>query len=69
MPKYVAKERAVEVAGEMFALIGTKEHAKFSILERRYLRILTELKTIEEIDYVRDQIKARWPDLAKKIGW
>lgn len=57
-------EQAVDVAVQMIDLKGTRSHGKFVILGKRYDRLLSHIDTVEEIDWVKDEIVRRRPNAA-----
>lgn len=58
-------EQAVETAVQMLDLKGTRSHSRFAILGRRYERLLSHVETLEEIDWVKDEIIRRRPNAAR----
>ena len=63
-----ARKQAIEVGSQMIDLMGTRQVRKFEILERRFKRLIKSLATVEDIDYVLDELRSRYPHENKPGG-
>lgn len=62
------KDQCIEVGSEIMRMKGTRNWRRFDILNRRFQRLIKAQTSIEDIDYILDELRKRFPNENKPGG-
>lgn len=62
------RDQAIEVGIQMLNLMNTRQTRKFEILDRRFQRLVKSQDSVEDIDYILEELRQRFPNENKPGG-